>query len=171
VTEKDYRRIRLGEHEVGVFGLGTAMQNIAEAHCDSSSANIQRELLDRLSADNYIPRAAREEYGKAFEREFLKFLGKAYEDLDEGPVRIVLVGGGCFLCDQLEQSVMKSVDELGLPAAIEQVAEVTGIPGYESVRIPAIIINDNVVVSGYAPNSQEVKELLSEFSSDERGNP
>lgn len=171
MNEKDYRRIQLGEHEVGIFGLGTAMQDMAESHCDAPSDVVRRELLERLSAGNYIARAAREEYGKAFEREFLKFLGKAYEEPDPGPVRIVLVGGGCFLCDQLEQSVMTAVGELGLPAAVEQITDVSGIPGHESIRIPGIIINDNVVVSGYVPTTREVKELLSEFSSEERGAP
>jgi hypothetical protein len=56
-----------------------------------------------LEKRNYISEIAKEEYGKAFLREFNKFLGKVFEDASLEGLEIKVLGPGCAQCDRLEQ--------------------------------------------------------------------
>jgi hypothetical protein len=98
----DHSRIRVGDHEVGLMGLKQAMESIAYTHADETDDEIERALVEALSAKNYIPTSAKAQYGKAFVREFKKFTGKPYEESHDDRLKIVLVGPGCFLCNNSE---------------------------------------------------------------------
>ncbi|HTY26435.1 MAG TPA: hypothetical protein VMC85_25130 [Desulfomonilaceae bacterium] len=71
--------IGVGEGKIRLTGLKEAIEEIAQSHAGSLDGEIQDALLEKLSEKNYIADRGRKEYGKAFLREFKKFLGQPYE--------------------------------------------------------------------------------------------
>jgi small redox-active disulfide protein 2 len=160
----DHSRIRVGDHEVGLIGLNQAIEEIAQSYSDKTDEEVQDALVERLSKKNYIPSSAREDYGKAFVREFRKSLGQPHEEASEGPLRIVVLGPGCFQCDRLEQTVMRVLNEMALPASLEHVTDIKEMAKYGFVRTPALIIKGKVVAKGTVPSVKKIKEWLIETS-------
>jgi small redox-active disulfide protein 2 len=160
MAQDDHSRIRVGEHQVGVMGLKTAIEEIAETHGAKTDEEIQLALLERLTKTNYIPGSARSEYGRAFVREFRKALGQPYEEAPSEALSVVVLGPGCYQCDQLEQRVMKSLSELGLPASFEHITDIKEMAKYGFVTPPALIINGKIVAKGVVPDAKKIKEWL-----------
>ncbi len=158
----DHSRIRVGDHEVGVMGLQQAIEEIAQSHSDRTDDEVRDILIERLSKKNYIPSSAKKDYGQAFIREFRKFLGQPYEEASEGPLRIVILGPGCYQCNHLEQTVMQVLNEMGIPASLEHVTDIKEMAKYGFVRTPALIINGMVVAKGTVPPVKKIKEWLIE---------
>lgn len=160
--DKDRIRIRVGDHEIGLIGLRQAIDEIAASHGTKPDEEVKEALLERLSARNYIPQSARQEYGGAFVREFRKFLGQPYEEPGEGPLNIIVLGPGCSQCDRLEQAVMQVLAEMELAAALEHVSDINEIATYGPMRMPALIVNGKVVAAGLIPSTKRIKEWLVE---------
>lgn len=156
----DHRRIRVGDSDVGVMGLMQAIEEIAPSHESRSDAEVQQALLLRLGKKNYIPGSAREDYGRAFTREFRKHLGQPYDDPVQGSLRVVVLGPGCSQCNRLEQAVMQALTELDLPASLEHVTDIKEITTYGFIPTPALLINGNVVAKGTVPSKGKIKDLL-----------
>jgi small redox-active disulfide protein 2 len=164
MPEDDLTKIRINNQLVGIIGLKPIIEQIAQPDAEVSDQEIQWELTRRLSQKNYIPDHAREAYGKAFLREFNKFLGRAYEnDGSEGP-EIKILGPGCARCDKLEREVMEVTAEMSLSAAVEHVRDIKEIASYGVMGTPALVINGKVVSVGAVPNRAKIKECLSEFA-------
>ncbi len=62
MTPEDHSRIQVGEHQVGVMGLKTAIAELAESHAHKADEEVQQALLERLAKKNYIPASARNDY-------------------------------------------------------------------------------------------------------------
>ncbi len=162
MPEDDLTKIRVNDQLVGIIGLKTMIRQIAQAHAKALDQEIQSELIRSLSQKNYIPDHAREAYGKAFLREFNKFLGRAYEeDASEG-LEIKILGPGCARCDKLEKEVMEILAEMNLPAHLEHVRDIKEIGQYGVMGTPALIINGTVRAVGTVPPKARIKEWLSE---------
>lgn len=167
MVDKDLTRIRVGDHEVGLIGLRQAMDAIASSHAGASDEEVKEALLESLSAKNYIPSSARQDYGKAFVREFRSFLGQPCEEPADGPLKIVVLGPGCSQCDRLEQTVMHVLAEMDLPASLEHVSDINEIATYGHMRLPALIVNGKVVAAGLIPSTKKIKEWLAEAEQSE----
>jgi len=120
---------------------------------------ISQALMDRLRPRNYIPSSAREEYKKAFFREFQKAMGEKVEEERIG-LNIKILGPGCPSCDRLEQTVMEVLVELALPAEVEHVREMKDITALGVFRTPALMINDEVKAVGNPPAREALKKWL-----------
>ena len=79
-------------------------------------------------------------------------------------MEIKILGTGCAKCKSLEQVTRKAVDELNLDATVEKVEDIRKIMEYAVMRTPALVINENVVISGQLPKISEMKALLSNHS-------
>ncbi len=157
-------RIKVNNQSVGLVGLKQVMEEMAGQYGQRPDDEVQIELINRLSNNNYIPDPVRPDYGKALLREFKKFLGKPYEqDVSEG-LEIKVLGAGCAQCNRLENEVMETVAEMNLPADIEHVTDIKDIGRYGVMGTPALIINGKVVAVGAVPPKTKIKEWLSEFS-------
>ena len=69
MPQDDVVRIRVDKQSVGIMGLKTAMEEMAEDYGDrpDDAAEILEELLKRLSKKNYIPEKRQgRSYAKAF---------------------------------------------------------------------------------------------------------
>ncbi len=55
MQQDDIVQVRVGKSQVGVMGLKTAMEDMAETYGERSDPEVMEELLNRLSKKNYIP--------------------------------------------------------------------------------------------------------------------
>ncbi|MGC8605777.1 MAG: thioredoxin family protein [Desulfomonilaceae bacterium] len=157
-------RIRVADFDVGVIGLKQTIEEMAASLADSPDEEIQNILLDRLSKKNYIPSSVRIDYGRAFVREFRKFLGQPYENESGGPISVLVVGPGCAECNRLEKSVMAALNDLGLPASLEHVTDLKEVAKYGFISTPGLIIDDQIVSGGTVPSIDNIKKWLKDAS-------
>lgn len=162
MTEKKVTRIRVGKFGVGIIGILDLMEEMAESYVDRNDKEIQEHMLDQLGKSNYIPSGVKEEYGRAFLREFRRFIGQPYEEESSGEVEIKILGPGCPQCDQLEKIIMEILTDLNLPASLEHVRDMKEIAAYGIMSTPALLINGKVVAKGNVPPKDKIKKWLVE---------
>jgi len=159
MSQDDATQIRIGNTPVGIMGLTAAIEDMAIEYEDRPDQEVKEGLLSRLEKRNYIPETAEEEYGKAFLREFKKFLNKPFEDDTPDGIYIKVLGSGCPQCDRLEQDLMQIMSETGILADMEHVRDAAAIEKY-GVGTPALIINGEVKsVGSVPPRSKLIKWL------------
>lgn len=160
MSQDEVARIKVNKQSVGMIGLKQVMEEMAPEYADKSDAEVQGELLRRLSRMNYIPGHAREAYGRAVLREFSKSLGRPYEEEASDALEIKVLGPGCARCDKLEKEVMEVMSEMALPADVEHVRNVKEIGRYGVMGTPALVINGKVVCVGEVPSKEKIKKWL-----------
>jgi small redox-active disulfide protein 2 len=163
MRSNDIIQIKVDNHPVGVMGLKEAMEDMAKDFAHRPDQEIKDELLKRLSKKNYFPEKAKKSYGKAFLREFKKFLGRpCEEEVGEG-IQIKVLGPGCPQCDRLEQELFEVMSQMNLPADLEHVRDVKEIGRYGVMGTPALIINGEVKSVGKVPHKSHMIKWLEEF--------
>jgi small redox-active disulfide protein 2 len=78
---------------------------------------------------------------------------------------IKVLGSGCTNCQNLEKAAREALTELGLDATVEHVTDPGDIASYGVMRTPALVVDDQVLVSGRVPSSAQVQALLASASS------
>lgn len=73
---------------------------------------------------------------------------------------IKILGSGCTNCKNLETNTRKALDELGLSVEIEKVTDPGEIVSWGVMSTPALVIDDEVVLSGRVPPADQIKQLL-----------
>ena len=73
---------------------------------------------------------------------------------------IKILGSGCAKCPTLEQLTRDAVDLLGLEAEFEKVTDPGEIASWGVMATPALVIDDEVVVSGRVPSAGDIKRWL-----------
>lgn len=73
---------------------------------------------------------------------------------------IKILGSGCTKCQTLERITHEAVDELGLSADFEKITDPGEIAAWGVMSTPALVIDDQVVLSGRVPTSDDIKRLL-----------
>jgi small redox-active disulfide protein 2 len=162
MSQDDVTQIRVGNSAVGIIGLKAVMEDMAEEYGGRPDLEVQEELLNRLSKRNYVSEKVRGDYGKAFLREFKKFLGKPFEDETPEGIQIKVLGPGCSQCDRLEQELMQVMAETGIMAEIEHVRDIKEIGRYGVLGTPGLIINGRVKSVGKVPPKNKLTEWLKE---------
>ena len=162
MPENSITQIRVGKHPAGIIGLKPVLEAVSKACKGMSDGEIKTELLKRLSQKNYISNNAKEDYGRAFLREYKKFVGEPFEAPDAGGMHIKVLGPGCHQCDRLEQDLMAVMAELGIAAALEHVRDIAEIGRYGVMGTPGLIINGVVKAVGSVPPKSRLKEWLAE---------
>ena len=162
MSREDVDQIKVDGQTVGIMGLKRAMEAMAKKYADKPDDAVGTELLKRLSKKNYIPNRVKENYTRAFLREFKKFLGKPYEQEVSGAVEIKVLGQGCVQCDRLERDLMEVMAEIDLAADLEHVRDIMEIGKYGVMGMPALIINGKVMSVGRVPPKTKLKEWLEE---------
>lgn len=74
---------------------------------------------------------------------------------------IKILGTGCDKCQTLETVTHEALDELGLTADFEKVTDPGEIASWGVMATPALVINDEVVVSGRVPAKADITAMLS----------
>lgn len=73
---------------------------------------------------------------------------------------IKILGSGCAKCNRLEQLTREAVAELGVDATFEHVTEMDRIMAYPIMTTPALVVDEQVLVSGRMPNKDELAGWL-----------
>lgn len=73
---------------------------------------------------------------------------------------IKILGSGCANCDNLERATREAVDALGIEATFDHVTDPGEIASWGVMRTPALVIDDEVVMSGRVPTAESVSSLL-----------
>jgi len=162
MAEKDITQIKVGKHAVSIIGIKLLMAEMAQTHSDKSDEEVRNIMLERLGRDNYIPGPAKDDYGKAFVREFRKFMGQPFQEEASTDLDIKVLGPGCPECDRLEQVLMQLLADLQLPASIDHVRDLKEIAKYRVMGTPALMINGKVVSKGGFPPKEKIKKWLME---------
>ena len=165
MSQDEVTQIRVGDASVGIIGLMTVLEEMAEDYAERSEREAVDELMNRLGKRNYIPEKVREDYEKAFLREFKKFLGKPFEGEAPGGLEIKVLGPGCAQCDRLEQEIVKVMAETGIMANIEHVRDIKEIGKYGVMGTPALLINRKVKSVGKVPPRKQLIAWLKEAES------
>ncbi|MGA8048017.1 MAG: thioredoxin family protein [Dermatophilaceae bacterium] len=79
-------------------------------------------------------------------------------------MRIKVLGPGCRNCQKLEQNTQAALDQLGLQEQIEKVTDYGEIAGYGVMKTPALVIDDDVVLSGRVATPDEITALINAVS-------
>lgn len=74
---------------------------------------------------------------------------------------IKILGSGCVNCRNLETNTRTALDALGLTVEIDKVTDPGEIVSWGVMSTPALVIDDEVVVSGRVPSPDQIRQLLS----------
>lgn len=160
MSADDITRIRVGRSEVSIIGMRSLLEEMVQTHAGQDDEAVASFMLERLKGGNYIPNQAREEYGRAFVREFRKSLGQTLSEETPGGLDIKVLGMGCTQCDSLVQILMDLLTELEIPANLEHVRDIREIARYGVMGVPALIINGKVVAVGSVPPRDKIRKWL-----------
>ena len=75
-------------------------------------------------------------------------------------MNIKILGSGCSNCKRLEENTKNAIEELGIDATIEKVADFKEIMDYGVMSTPALVIDGKVKIMGRVPSSDEIKKYL-----------
>jgi small redox-active disulfide protein 2 len=73
-------------------------------------------------------------------------------------MQVKVLGAGCANCHALEERTSQALTQLGADGTVEMVTDYAQIAGYGVMNTPALVVDENVVLSGRVP---EVPELIS----------
>jgi small redox-active disulfide protein 2 len=160
MSSDEITRIKIGEDRVGIIGLKLVLAEVAETSAAQADEEIGAELLRRLEKRNYIPALWKDEYGKAFLREFKKFAGRSVEDMPPDGLEIRVLGPGCARCNQLKQDLIAVMTEMDMAADLEHVTDIAEIGDYGVMGTPALVINGELKSVGSIPPKTKLKLWL-----------
>lgn len=79
---------------------------------------------------------------------------------------IKILGSGCPNCQKLENNVKKALEELDLKANVEKITDIVEIMEYDVMSMPALVIDEKVLLSGHVGEIKEIKEILKNLEKD-----
>lgn len=161
MEEKDYRLVFVGNTQVGLIGLKEIFEEL-KSQKGRAESELKNLLIEKAGKTNYIANSVKEEYKKALFREFKKFLGEKVEEEGHGVLEIVILGQGCFSCNQLEQDLIALLSETGIRASLNHITEPSLFAQYGNPAVPALIINGKVKSRGVLPMKSVIKKWLEE---------
>ena len=160
--QDDVIQIKVDGDGVGIVGLETVIEDMAEKYKERTDEEVGADLVKRLRRKNYIPDSAAESYKKALIRECRKFLGQPFEEDSSGGIEIKVLGPGCSQCDRLEQELMEVMAETNIVADVEHIRDIKEIGKYGIMGTPALLVNGDVKSVGSVPPKTKLIEWLHE---------
>jgi len=74
---------------------------------------------------------------------------------------VKILGSGCRNCQNLEANTAQALHDLDIDATIDHVRDEIEIIGYGVMSTPALVVDDEVLVSGRVPSPDQVRTLIS----------
>ena len=84
-------------------------------------------------------------------------------------MNIKILGTGCARCQRLEKTVKEIVNELQIDATVEEVKDMKKILEYPILTTPGLVINEQIASSGKVLNKEEVKQMITDAMTREKG--
>ena len=75
-------------------------------------------------------------------------------------MKLTVYGSGCAKCQQLTANAEAAARRLGLEYQLEKVTDVNAIIDAGVMRTPALAVDDDALVEGKVPSSDELQQLL-----------
>lgn len=75
-------------------------------------------------------------------------------------MNIKVLGPGCKNCHTLERLAREALADLGLAADVTAVTDYPTIVGYGVMSTPALVVDEQVVISGRVPTKAQVVQIL-----------
>jgi len=75
-------------------------------------------------------------------------------------MKIYVLGAGCANCEKFEANVRKAVADFGISVEIEKITDFAKIAEYGVMMLPALVINEKVLIEGKVASIEEVKKIL-----------
>ena len=75
-------------------------------------------------------------------------------------MKLTVYGSGCAKCQQLTANAEAAARRLGLDFEVAKVTDVNAIIDAGVMRTPALAIDEEIVVEGKVPSSDELQQLL-----------
>lgn len=136
-------KILIGLHEVGIVGLHEALKEAEESNLGEREEILDR-LMDRLSAENYIPESQADGYRTAVWREFLRRRGEDFRDF-YSEVEVVVRGEPGEERDRFVATLTSVFGDFELKPVVAY-APPTG----DEVT-PELVVRDHTIVQGNLP--------------------
>nr|MDD6334976.1 thioredoxin family protein [bacterium] len=73
---------------------------------------------------------------------------------------IKVLGAGCKSCHEQHENAKAAVKSMGLSTPVEYITDMEKIMAYGIMRMPAIVVNEQVVSMGKVLKTAEVEKLL-----------
>jgi len=78
--------------------------------------------------------------------------------------QIRVLGPGCYRCQELYEHTTEAVAELGLDADVQKVVDLTEIARRGILATPALVVDDELVLTGQVPTTKQIEQLLSSLA-------
>ena len=75
---------------------------------------------------------------------------------------IKILGSGCANCQRLTHLTEQALTELGRAEQVEKVTDYAQIAAYSVMSTPALVVDDEVLMTGRIPGIASLKEVLAE---------
>lgn len=75
-------------------------------------------------------------------------------------MKLTVYGSGCAKCQQLTANAEAAARRLNLDFSLDKVTDVNAIIDAGVMRTPALAVDDEVIVEGKVPSSNELEGLL-----------
>lgn len=73
---------------------------------------------------------------------------------------IKILGGGCANCEKLLNNTKEALSQVGKEATIEKIEDFGKIMAYGVMKTPALVIDEEVKVSGRVATVEDIKKFL-----------
>ncbi len=80
----------------------------------------------------------------------------------EDKLQIIVLGGGCQNCHNLEANACTAAAQLGIDAEIGHSGDRADYARYGLLYTPGLVVNDKLVSAGRVPDAAEVMSLLAD---------
>ena len=74
---------------------------------------------------------------------------------------IKILGTGCTKCKQTEANIREVLASLNIEAEVIKVEEIQDIMKYNVLSTPAVVVNEEVKLTGHVPSRNELIQLFS----------
>jgi small redox-active disulfide protein 2 len=73
---------------------------------------------------------------------------------------IKILGKGCAKCQKLEEMTRETLTQLGRTAEVQKVTDLEAIMKYPILSTPALVIDEQVKVSGHVPRRADLEAWI-----------
>ncbi|HLE39662.1 MAG TPA: thioredoxin family protein [Acidimicrobiia bacterium] len=75
-------------------------------------------------------------------------------------MKLKVLGIGCANCITLEKRAREALDLIGVQGDVVKVTDYKQIAAYGVMRLPALVVDEQVILSGKIPKTEELVSLL-----------
>lgn len=75
-------------------------------------------------------------------------------------MNIKILGSCCSRCETLKNLTENALKDLSIESKVEKITDIEQIAAYNILSLPALVIDEKVIMAGKVPKLDEIKEIL-----------